>query len=116
MMNTWVLSALWVGLALIATLIAIWFRVSTALSEIVVGTISLLIIGAAFARSILLCGQYCHCERGHSDHRSEHILSAAVTCFRTEAADTHQGTRYRNLLSLNQSRRTCSAHPNQASL
>jgi hypothetical protein len=34
-MNTWVLSALWVGLALIATLIAIWFHMSTALSEIV---------------------------------------------------------------------------------
>ena len=26
MMNAWVLCALWVGLALIATLIAIWFR------------------------------------------------------------------------------------------
>jgi hypothetical protein len=49
MMNTWVLSALWVGLALIATLIAIWFRMSTALSEIVVGTVAQLIIGAAFA-------------------------------------------------------------------
>src|SRR5580700_11869477 len=49
MMNTWVLSALWVGLALIATLIAIWFRMSTALSEIVVGTVAQLIIGATFA-------------------------------------------------------------------
>jgi hypothetical protein len=28
MMNTWVLSALCVGLALIATLIALWFRVA----------------------------------------------------------------------------------------
>src|ERR1700677_3297743 len=54
MMNTWVLSALWVGLALIATLIAIWFRMSTALSEIVVGTVAQLIIGAAFARGGLL--------------------------------------------------------------
>jgi glutathione-regulated potassium-efflux system ancillary protein KefC len=54
MMNTWVLSALWVGLALIATLIAIWFRISTALSEIVVGTVAQLIIGAAFARGGLL--------------------------------------------------------------
>ena len=39
MANTWVLSALWVGLALVATLFAIWFRMSTALSEIVVGTV-----------------------------------------------------------------------------
>jgi glutathione-regulated potassium-efflux system ancillary protein KefC len=54
MMNTWVLSALWVGLALIATLIAIWLRMSTALSEIVVGTAAQLIIGAAFARGGLL--------------------------------------------------------------
>jgi glutathione-regulated potassium-efflux system ancillary protein KefC len=54
MTNTWVLSALWVGLALVATLIAIWLRVSTALSEIVVGTVAQLIIGAAFARGGLL--------------------------------------------------------------
>ena len=49
MTNTWVLSALWVGLALVATLFAIWFRVSTALSEIVVGTVAQLIIGALLA-------------------------------------------------------------------
>jgi Kef-type K+ transport system membrane component KefB len=35
-----------VGLALIATLLAIWFKISTALSEIVVGTVAQLIIGA----------------------------------------------------------------------
>ena len=29
--NVWVLSALWVGLALVATLLAIWFRLATAL-------------------------------------------------------------------------------------
>lgn len=45
--NVWFLAALWVGLALLATLLAIWFRVSTALSEIVVGTVGQLIIGAA---------------------------------------------------------------------
>jgi glutathione-regulated potassium-efflux system ancillary protein KefC len=39
---------------LIATLIAIWFRMSTALSEIVVGTVAQLVIGAAFARGGLL--------------------------------------------------------------
>src|SRR5207245_5052338 len=45
--NVWFLAALWVGLALLATLLAIWFRVSTALSEIVVGTVAQLMIGAA---------------------------------------------------------------------
>jgi len=45
--NTWFLAALWVGLALVATLFAIWFRISTALSEIVVGTVAQLIIGVA---------------------------------------------------------------------
>jgi glutathione-regulated potassium-efflux system ancillary protein KefC len=54
MTNTWVLSALWVGLALVATLLAIWFRVSTALSEIVVGTVAQLIIGAILGRGGLL--------------------------------------------------------------
>jgi glutathione-regulated potassium-efflux system ancillary protein KefC len=54
MANTWVLSALWVGLALIATLLAIWFRISTALSEIVLGTVAQLVIGAAFGRGGLL--------------------------------------------------------------
>ncbi len=47
MSNVWFLAALWVGLALVATLFAIWFRVSTALSEIVVGTVAQLIIGVA---------------------------------------------------------------------
>jgi glutathione-regulated potassium-efflux system ancillary protein KefC len=46
MENTWVLAALWVGLALLATLLAIWFKISTALTEIVVGTVAQLIIGA----------------------------------------------------------------------
>lgn len=54
MTNPWVLSALWVGLALIATLLAIWFRVSTALSEIVVGTVAQLIIGAFLGTGGLL--------------------------------------------------------------
>ena len=46
MTETWTLAALWIGLALIATLLAIWFRISTALSEIVVGTVAQLVIGA----------------------------------------------------------------------
>ncbi|HYT75995.1 MAG TPA: cation:proton antiporter [Vicinamibacterales bacterium] len=44
--NVWLVAALWVGLALAATLLAIWLKVSTALSEIVVGTVAQLIIGA----------------------------------------------------------------------
>ncbi|HEY3053387.1 MAG TPA: hypothetical protein VGK04_08365, partial [Thermoanaerobaculia bacterium] len=31
--EVWTLAALWLGLALLATLLAIWFRISTALSE-----------------------------------------------------------------------------------
>lgn len=54
MANAWVLSALWVGLALIATLLAIWFRVATALSEIVVGTVAQLVIGAYLGTGGLL--------------------------------------------------------------
>jgi Kef-type K+ transport system membrane component KefB len=47
MADVWFHAALWLGLALLATLLAIWFRVSTALSEIVVGTVAQLVIGAA---------------------------------------------------------------------
>ena len=46
MQNVWAQASLWVGLALIATLLAIWFKISTALTEIVVGTVAQLIIGA----------------------------------------------------------------------
>jgi glutathione-regulated potassium-efflux system ancillary protein KefC len=46
MENVWVVASLWVGLALLAALIAVWFRISTALSEIVVGTVAQLIVGA----------------------------------------------------------------------
>jgi len=46
MQNVWVLASLWVGLALVATLLAIWLKISTALTEIVVGTVAQLIFGA----------------------------------------------------------------------
>jgi glutathione-regulated potassium-efflux system ancillary protein KefC len=46
MQNVWALASLWVGLALVATLLAIWFKISTALTEILVGTIAQLLIGA----------------------------------------------------------------------
>src|SRR5258706_2806327 len=53
MTGVWVLAALWLCLALIASLLSIWFRFSTALSEIVVGTIAQLIIGAAIGSALL---------------------------------------------------------------
>jgi len=53
MTGVWALAALWLGLALIASLLSIWFRISTALSEIVVGTIAQLIIGAAIGSALL---------------------------------------------------------------
>jgi len=53
MTGIWALAALWLGLALIASLLSIWLRISTALSEIVVGTIAQLISGAAIGSAIL---------------------------------------------------------------
>jgi Kef-type K+ transport system membrane component KefB len=47
------LATLWIGLALIATLLSIWLRVATAMSEIVVGTVAQLIIGAALGATAL---------------------------------------------------------------
>jgi len=49
----WTLAALWLGLALIATLVSIWLRVATAMSEIVVGTIAQLVIGALVGTAAL---------------------------------------------------------------
>jgi glutathione-regulated potassium-efflux system ancillary protein KefC len=53
MTDIWTLAALWLGLALIATLLSIWFRIATALSEIVVGTIAQLVIGAMLGAAVL---------------------------------------------------------------
>ena len=44
--QVWFVAALWLFLALLAVLVANWLRVSTALSEIVVGTVAQLAIGA----------------------------------------------------------------------
>jgi glutathione-regulated potassium-efflux system ancillary protein KefC len=44
--NVWVLASVWLALALIATLMAVWLKISTALTEIVIGTFAQLIIGA----------------------------------------------------------------------
>lgn len=57
MTGVWALAALWIGLALVASLLSIWFRISTSLSEIVVGTIAQLIIGAAIGAAVLGTGE-----------------------------------------------------------
>ncbi|MBV8109540.1 MAG: cation:proton antiporter [Hyphomicrobiales bacterium] len=53
MTNVWALAALWLSLALIAGLLSIWLRISTALSEIVVGTVAQLIFGAVIGSAVL---------------------------------------------------------------
>lgn len=57
MTATWALAALWLGLALAATLLSIWLRVATALSEIVVGAIAQLLIGAFIGGAALGAGE-----------------------------------------------------------
>lgn len=53
MTEIWAQAALWLGLALIAALVSIRLRIATALSEIAVGTIAQLFIGAALGSAIL---------------------------------------------------------------
>ncbi|SRR6266581_2798554 len=53
MIEIWAQAALWLGLALLASLASIWLRIATALSEIVIGTIAQLVIGAAFGGALL---------------------------------------------------------------
>jgi len=53
MTEIWAQAALWLGLALLASLLSIWLRVATALSEIVVGTIAQLFIGALIGSALL---------------------------------------------------------------
>ena len=52
MYEIWGQAALWLGLALVATLLSIWLRVATALSEIVVGTVAQLVIGALIGSTL----------------------------------------------------------------
>jgi Kef-type K+ transport system membrane component KefB len=53
MTEIWAQAALWLALALVATLMSIWLRVATALSEIVVGTVAQLVIGALLGTALL---------------------------------------------------------------
>jgi glutathione-regulated potassium-efflux system ancillary protein KefC len=57
MTEIWTLAALWLGLALAATILSIWLKIATALSEIVVGTIAQLVIGAALGATVLGTGE-----------------------------------------------------------
>lgn len=57
MTEIWAQAALWLGLALAASLISIWLRVATALSEIVVGAIAQLLIGAFIGANLLGAGE-----------------------------------------------------------
>lgn len=57
MTGTFMLAALWLGLALIATLLSIWLRIATALSEIVVGIVAQLLIGALIGGAVLGTGE-----------------------------------------------------------
>jgi len=57
MTSVWALAALWLGLAVLASLFSIWLRISTALSEIAVGTIAQLILGLAFGPAVLGTGE-----------------------------------------------------------
>ncbi|MBK9128622.1 MAG: cation:proton antiporter [Phycisphaerales bacterium] len=53
MHDIWFQAALWLGLALVATLASIWLRISVALTEIVVGTVAQLMIGVAVGSAAL---------------------------------------------------------------
>jgi Kef-type K+ transport system membrane component KefB len=53
MTEVWLRAALWLGLALAATLISIRLRIATALSEIVVGTVAQLLIGVLAGTALL---------------------------------------------------------------
>ena len=53
MTAVWALLTLWLGLALIASLLSAWLRVSTALTEIIVGTAAQLVLGTAFGATVL---------------------------------------------------------------
>ncbi len=53
MTEIFALAALWLALALAATLISIWLGIATAMSEIVVGTVAQLVLGAVIGGAVL---------------------------------------------------------------
>ena len=52
MTEIWALTAVWIGLALLAAVLSIWLKVATALSEIVVGILAQLVLAAAFGATL----------------------------------------------------------------
>lgn len=53
MAGIWALAALWFGIALVASFLSNWFRVSAALTEIIMGAIAQLGLGATIGTSVL---------------------------------------------------------------
>ena len=53
MTEVWALAAFWFGLALIAGVLAKWLRISSAMAEVVMGTIAQLILGATIGLGVL---------------------------------------------------------------
>jgi glutathione-regulated potassium-efflux system ancillary protein KefC len=53
MTETWLLATLWVGLALLSTLLSFWLRIATPLAEIGVGTVAQLVIGTYVGTAFL---------------------------------------------------------------
>jgi len=53
MTEIYTLATLWLGLALLATLLSIWLRIATAMAEILVGTVAQQLIGAALGGAVL---------------------------------------------------------------
>ncbi|MDR7417650.1 MAG: cation:proton antiporter [Armatimonadota bacterium] len=53
MEHVWFTAAIWLGLALVATLLSIWLRLSIALTEIIVGTVAQLVIAALLGSGAL---------------------------------------------------------------
>lgn len=75
MEQVWLVAALWLVVALAAMLLSISFAISTALSEIIVGTLAQLIIGALIGPQALggvvvdhVCGGD-RCDRSHISGR-----------------------------------------------
>jgi Kef-type K+ transport system membrane component KefB len=56
MESVWLLAAVWVGLAVVSTLLGNWLKISVALTEIVVGTIAQLVIVSLVVKSGLAGG------------------------------------------------------------
>jgi hypothetical protein len=50
--NVWLASALWIGLALIASVLSVWVAISVALTEIVVGAVVTLRLTLRIATSL----------------------------------------------------------------